>query len=104
MRLRQSSLAMPAKRKPLEWSDAAASEFVDALAYIADESPYNATLVKNRIAKAVALIEQFPGMGKPGAVAGTREYPVPRTRHTLIYEEAARTIFLLHCWHQSRQR
>ncbi len=43
-------------------------------------------------------------MGKPGVVAGTREYPVPKTRYTLIYEESVSAIHILHCWHQSRQR
>lgn len=72
--------------------------------HIAEDSPQGARLVKGRIDRAGRFLEQNPRMGKPGAVAGTREYPVPKTRYTLIYEEGAGVITILHCWHQSRQR
>lgn len=94
---------MPRQNKRLEWSNAAASEFVEGLAFIAADSPQSANLVKGRIDKAAGFLRLHPRMGKPGAVVGTREYPVPKTRHTLIYEELPDAICILHCWHQRRQ-
>jgi len=95
---------MPSHKKRLDWSATAAREFIDGLAHIAEDSPQGASLVKNRIDRAGRFLEQNPRMGKPGVVAGTREYPVPKTRYTLIYEEGVNAIHILHCWHQSRQR
>jgi plasmid stabilization system protein ParE len=94
---------MPQQNKRLEWSHTAASEFVEGLAFIAADSPQGANLVQGRIDKAAGFLRLHPRMGKPGAVAGTREYPVPKTRYTLIYEEHPNAIYILHCWHQSRQ-
>lgn len=94
---------MPRQNKRLEWSHTAASEFVEGIAFIATDSPQGANLVKARIDKAAGFLQLHPRMGKPGAVAGTREYPIPKTRYTLIYEEHSDALYILHCWHQSRQ-
>lgn len=95
---------MPRRKKRLEWAETAWREFIDGIAFIADDSPHAANLVKARIDRAAGFVRSHPGMGKPGAVAGTREYSVPRTRYTLIYEEGADVIHILHCWHQRRNR
>jgi toxin ParE1/3/4 len=95
---------MPSRNKRLDWSATAARELIDGLVHIAEDSPQGARLVKGRIDRAGRFLEQNPRMGKPGVVAGTREYPVPKTSYTLIYEEGASAIHILHCWHQSRQR
>lgn len=95
---------MPSRSKPLDWSATAARELIDGLVHIAEDSPQGARLVKGRIDRAGRFLELNPRMGKPGVVAGTREYPVPKTSYTLIYEEGVGAIHILHCWHQSRQR
>lgn len=95
---------MSSRAKPLDWSQTATRELSLGLLHIAEDSLQGARLVKGRIDRAGHFLEQNPRMGKPGAVAGTREYPVPKTRYTLIYEESADVIHVLHCWHQSRQR
>jgi plasmid stabilization system protein ParE len=91
-------------RKQLDWSATAAREFIEGIVHIAEESPQGARLVKSRIDRAGRFLELNPRMGKPGVVLGTREYPVPKTRYTLVYEEDVTIIYILHCWHQSRQR
>ncbi|BAO28280.1 type II toxin-antitoxin system RelE/ParE family toxin [Sulfuritalea hydrogenivorans] len=95
---------MSSRNKPLDWSATAARELIDGLVHIAEDSPQGARLVKTRIDRAGRFLELNPRMGKPGVVAGTREYPAPKTRYTLIYEEGVNAIHILHCWHQSRQR
>lgn len=95
---------MPRQKKPLDWSRGAARELVEGIAFIAEESPQGANLVKGRIDKSANFLRLHPRMGKPGAVAGTREYAVPKTPYTLIYEERPEAVFILHCWHQSRQQ
>jgi plasmid stabilization system protein ParE len=95
---------MSNRAKPLDWSQTATRELGQGLLHIAEDSLQGARLVKGRIDRAGRFLEQNPRMGKPGAVTGTREYPVPKTRYTLIYEEGTDAITILHCWHQSRQR
>lgn len=95
---------MSRPQKPLEWSRTAANKFVAGIAFIAEDSLQGASLVRGCIDKAARLLRLHPRIGKPGAVAGTREYPVPKTRFTLIYQETSAVIHILHCWHQSRQR
>ena len=95
---------MPSRNKPLDWSATAERELIEGFAHIAEDSPQGARLVTSRIDRAARFLELNPRMGKPGAVTGTREYPVPKTRYRLIYEERASAIHILHCWHQSRQR
>ena len=95
---------MPSRNKPLDWSATAERELIEGFAHIAEDSPQGARLVTSRIDRAARFLELNPRMGNPGAVTGTREYPVPKTRYTLIYEERASAIHILHCWHQSRQR
>ena len=74
---------MPSRNKRLDWSATAARELIDGLVHIAEDSPQGARLVKGRIDRAGRFLEQNPRMGKPGVVAGTREYPVPKTSYTL---------------------
>jgi len=57
-----------------------------------------------RIQTASRQICLDPGIGRPGLVKGTREYPVRNTRLLLIYQDAGEAVILLNCWHTSRDR
>ena len=46
--------------------------------YIATESPGAAQRVGNRIREMINSLKQFPNLGKPGRVFGTRELNTPR--------------------------
>ncbi len=95
---------MPQRRtKRLEWSEAALLELAEGLAFIADDSPAAAKLVKRRIDVAARRIAREPAVYRPGLIAGTRECVVGRTSYTLIYEEFEESIVVLHCWHQRRR-
>ena len=89
--------------KPLDWANAALEELADGLAYIAEESLSGAATVKHRFDLACARISRNPTVNREDVVAGTREAGVARTQYTLIFEERADSIVILHCWHQRRQ-
>lgn len=90
-----------APNKPLEWTSRAAQEYLHALEFIATESgTRNATLVMQRIERAEAILGTQPSIGTPGRRAGTREYPVGRTGHTLIYRITKSRIQILRFLHQ----
>lgn len=89
----------PSKR--LEWTDRAEREYLQALAFIADDSgARNATLVMQRIERAESLLASQPGIGTPGRRSGTREYPVAHTGHSLIYRITPNRIQILRLLHQ----
>lgn len=89
----------PSKR--LEWTNRAEREYLRALAFIASDSgTRNAALVMQRIERAQLLLASNPGIGTPGRRAGTREYPVAHTGHTLIYRIIPRRVQILRFLHQ----
>lgn len=89
--------------KPLDWANAAFEELAEGLAYIAEDSLSAAISVKHRIDLACARICRNPTLYREGLVPGTREAVVARTQYTLIFEERADSIVILHCWHQRRK-
>jgi plasmid stabilization system protein ParE len=94
---------MPRKNRRIDWSASAARELLDALVRLAAESAVQAVRVRSCIDRAGRFLELNPLLGKRGAVAGTLEYPVPRTPFTLIYEAENGSVHILRCWRQSRQ-
>lgn len=95
---------MARKRKPHRWSPSGRREYLSELAYIANDSQAAAKQVQGRIQTAIREVCLNPGIGRPGLVAGTRELAIPKTRLLLIYLEDESTIYLLNCWHTSRNR
>lgn len=67
----------------LEWTERGLQEFSSALAFIAEENPANAQLVKNRTAKTLTHLEFF-SLGTPGP-NGTEKIYVPKTPYFLIF-------------------
>jgi plasmid stabilization system protein ParE len=78
-------------------------ELAEGLAFIAEDNPTAARLVKQRIDVAARRITREPSVYRPGLIAETRECVVARTSYTLIFEEHEESIVLLHCWHQRRR-
>ena len=62
--------------KLLEWSPRAWVAYSATLAFIADEDPVAAKLVKDRVERALTQIAAFPGIGTPGTRRGLRRFPV----------------------------
>lgn len=83
-------------RKALRNLDAEAS-------YIATDDPVAARKVVARVLEAVAGLENHPGVGRPGRVAGTRELIVRHTRYIVPYRVRSETIEILRVFHASRR-
>lgn len=89
----------------VEWSEAASAEYLDALAYIAAESPQAAALVGRRIRHAIGRLKYF-NSGRQGRVAGTFEKVVARTSYIIAYEvrgdaKGRDVLYILHLIHTS---
>jgi plasmid stabilization system protein ParE len=93
---------MPGKQ--LDWSRLAERDYLSALAYLAEVAG-NAVALKivERTEKALKQIAKQPEIGTPGRRAGTREYVMAHTGHTLIYRTTAQRIVILRYWHQRRE-
>jgi plasmid stabilization system protein ParE len=73
-------------------------------AYIAADSPAIAAAVSARIAKAVLLIAEKPGIGRPTPQRPTREWGVPGLPYLIVYRVNGGTVEILRVWHTSRER
>jgi plasmid stabilization system protein ParE len=94
---------MPASAgRRLEWAPRALRAYVDSLAYIADQDPRTAELVRERVEHALDLILEHPGTGVPTARGGERRYPIPNTGHVLVYR-VTRAAVRIHLWYRARQ-
>ena len=71
--------------------------------YIAADDPSAARLVVERIAGAVAMLAEQPGLGRPGRVAGTRERVVQKARYTVPYRVRGESVEVLRVFHTSRR-
>ena len=57
----------------IEWSVPARADLKEAVAYIQRDDPATAQIVAQKIISATQNLVDFPGLGRPGRVDGTRE-------------------------------
>jgi len=86
----------------LRWLRTALRNLDDEATYISEDDPAAALRVVQRVIQAVGLLEEQPGLGRPGRVPGTRELLVPRTRYLVPYRVRGQTIEILRVFHMSR--
>ena len=91
-----------AASKPLEWTRRASEAYHATLARVAEEDPLSARLVRERVERALSLIQSQPGLGTPALRRGERRYPVPNTGHVIncrVLRHAIRIVL----WYRARQ-
>jgi len=81
------------------WSRRAIRHLVELRQYIAKNSERSAALVAERILKAVELLQDHPGIGRPGRVVGTRELVVPGTPYLIPYRVRRDRLELIAVFH-----
>ena len=72
----------------IDWSERAVSDFELAIAFIAEESPQNAQLVKDRIFNTLKLLESFT-LGTVGPKETLKLF-IPRTPYFVIFRRNAK--------------
>ena len=80
-------------------SDTAKAELARQIATIRSLDPEAARRQKARISQAVARLRDFPRMGKPGRIEGTRELVIANTPFLIVYDENPTRIEILHILH-----
>ena len=68
-------------------------DLVEIRAYLAKQPLQEAQRIGNKLKKSIDALEQFPNLGKPGRVYGTRELTVPKinnTNYIVVYRVVSR--------------
>lgn len=89
----------------LVWSPRAIGHLADLRAYIARDNPDAAGRIAMTLSAAVERLAEFPNLGHPGRVAGTRELVVPGTPYVLPYRLKGDRLEIIAVFHgrQGRQ-
>ena len=87
----------------VRWLRKALRNLEDEANYVATNDPGAARTVVERVLNSVAMLEEHPGMGRPGRVLGTRELVVLRTRYIVPYRVRGEFVDILRVFHTSRR-
>ena len=71
--------------------------------YIANDNEPASGRVVAAIRDAVKLLADYPALGRPGRVSGTRELVVPGTPYIIPYRVRGNTIYILRVLHAARK-
>jgi len=85
----------------VKWTRKAIENLEDAVDYIAMDKPLTAKNVARKIYESAQMLEEQPGLGRPGRVFGTRELIIPNLPFILPYVERNGVIFILRVMHTS---
>jgi len=85
------------------WTQLALFDLDQAYNYISNTSPNRANDIIDRIEQSVTLLQQFPQMGRPGKIPGTKELVISQTPFILPYRITATTIEILAVIHGAQQ-
>ncbi len=86
----------------LEWLELARADLLAIVDYISDDNPDAAQRVKDDIEEKAEKLPEFPKMGRPGRVEGTREL-VAWANYIIVYQEDAFSIRILRVLHAAQQ-
>lgn len=85
------------------WTRLALSDLDAAYNYIVANNPSAAVDTIDRIEKSVNTLKQYPEMGRPGRIPGTKELVVNRTPFIWPYRVQGEQIEILAVIHAARQ-
>ena len=86
----------------LEWLELSRANLLAIVDYISDDNPDVAQRVKDDIEEKAEKLPEFPKMGRPGRVEGTRELVV-WANYIIVYQEDALSVRILRVLHAAQQ-
>lgn len=86
----------------LQWSEFARIDLLKIVDYIAEDNPDAAQRVKDDIEIKAEKLSEFPKLGRPGRIDGTREL-VAWSNYILVYQADALTVRILRVLHAAQQ-
>ena len=94
---------MPGRPLEIRWLKRALANLGAEAAFIALDNPAVAARVVDTIARAVELLAQHPGLGRPGRVEGIRELVVANTPYLVPYRVRNNVVEILRVFHGARK-
>ena len=88
----------------IRWLRTALRDLDAEVTYIAERDPKAAERLYALIRERVALLAQFPDLGRPGRVFGTRELVLERYPYIIPYRVKNDTVEILRVFHTSRRQ
>lgn len=86
----------------VEWSLLAHADLLGIIDYISDDNPDAAQRLKDDIEAKAGKLSDFPRIGRPGRIEGTREL-VAWANYIIVYQEDAFTVRILRVLHAAQQ-
>jgi plasmid stabilization system protein ParE len=86
----------------IRWTRLAAADLEQAVDWLASESPAAAKKFVGAIDSALVQLVAFPGLGRSGRVAGTREWLMPDWPFVIPYRFYGGDLEILRIYHTSR--
>lgn len=87
----------------VRWTTPAANDIEAIGDYLYAENPTAAVKIVQKILATEGFLADHPYAGKPGRVAGTREWVIPSTAYLLPYRIVADEIQILRVYHGAGQ-
>ena len=88
----------------IRWTAPAADDLYRIVRYISRNSSESARRVAKTIYDACESLAEFPGRGRKGVEAGTRELIVTSLPYIVVYRILDNNVEVLRIWHGAQQR
>lgn len=85
------------------WTPSAVADVADQLDWVAERNVLAAIDLGDAVRTAVRRLEDFPTMGRPGRVRGTRELVVVGTPYVVVHRVDADQVVILRVLHGARR-
>lgn len=86
----------------VRWQDSARRQFNDLLDYIDDQNPEAAERLRANFEERIDKLGEWPGIGRPGRVNGTREF-VLQPNYVAVYRVAGDDVIIVRILHARQQ-
>lgn len=87
----------------IRWTERASGNLDQIEAYISQDSPSAALNTVIDIIETVEQLRDFPALGRPGRVVGTRELVIPGKPYIVPYRVRENVVEILRVFHMSRK-
>src|SRR6478672_6529866 len=81
------------------WAESAQQELVESYRYYYARNPAAARRLRRLVMDSVSRLRDYPHMGKPGRVEGTRELAIAQTPYIIVYDVNPARVEIVHVYH-----
>ena len=88
----------------IRWTPAAGADLQNISDYLKKHHPRYRGATMRKLYGTIADLKQWPGRGRPGREAGTREILFPPTPYVAVYRLREKTIEVVRIYHAAQDR